>query len=448
MARTRSKPAPKDESTPEPAQSTTKPLPPSTSYPPKLFILPKDASRDARIVTLENPATGVASRYFYCSEKGFYEFTRIAAPKKECKSWLIAGERSGAVELKEDEQKKEVETGIGSGYVSKNADLFIATPIDLLFLILPALAAKTSKDTKQLFLALDDYLDILASSSRHWRVLLSQYTALEAMIVKKVRTVCDTVDAGDETMYRLSHEKLFAVLSKKAERMVKNGLPPSMEEKLVKTVLDVPIMSIRREDSTLSADSIENTAQDEALTPSTKEDSQLSTSTTADSQTTISTTITTPDDDNNAAQPALQTPPEIPHLLRLHTSLLYLTRTYLPPPLHSLLTTHLTPTTSTSSTSPPSGSLPNFTALHTHLAHLSKLKAAASALRNISDNISHKRSLDVDEDVLAAREMKKRKKEDEERKKKTEGRGVKMLKKADTSGMKKMSAFFSKVPKK
>ena len=93
MARTRSKPAkatPK-ESTPEPATSTAKSLPPSTPNPPKIFVLPKDASSDARIITLDNPANETPSRYFFCPAKGFYEFTRISAPKKDCKSWLITG---------------------------------------------------------------------------------------------------------------------------------------------------------------------------------------------------------------------------------------------------------------------------------------------------------------------------------------------------------------------
>jgi len=61
--------------------------------------------------------------------------------------------------------------------------------------------------------------------------------------------------------------------------------------------------------------------------------------------------------------------------------------------------------------------------------------------------VSRKRALEDDE-ALAGREEKKRRKEEEEKRKKAEGRAVKMLKKVDTSGMKKMSAFFKKVEKK
>lgn len=420
MARaTRSKPKPK-EATPEPPVSTVKPLPTSTSNPPKLFVLPKDTSKDARIVTLENPATGTPSRYFFCPEKGFHEFTRIAAPKKECRSTLITGETSEEEEQRDDR--------IGSGYITKSADLFVATPIDLLFLILPALAPKSAKDTKQHFLALDDYLDKLSASSRHWRTLLSQNASLKPAIEKKVRAVCDTVDAGDETMYRLSHTKLHAVLLKKAQRMVAHGLPPSLEEKFVKTALEIPVMSIKREDSSLSG-------------VSSTEDSQPSTTTSIESQ---DTAITTPDTSSHSTpkpdtaldttpKPPLTTPPQIPPLLRLHTSLTYLTTSYLPSPLIPLLTPLSTP---------------HFLPLTTHLSALATLRSEAAALRSISDNISRKRAVEEDDDRVYEREEKKRKKEEDEKKKKSEGRGIKQLKKVDTSGMKKMSAFFTKVGKK
>ncbi|KAI4664693.1 uncharacterized protein J4E79_002991 [Alternaria viburni] len=414
MARTRSKPAkatPK-ETTPEPT-TTAKPLPASTSNPPKLFFLPKDTSKDARIVSLDNPANDTPSRYYFCPQRGFYEFTRIAAPKKDFKSWLITGEK-----CKDDTTEETDASRIGSGYITKSADLFIATPIDILFLILPALTPKSAKDTKQHFLAFDDYLDTLSSSSPHWKALLSQYPTLKTMIETKMRRICDTVDAGEESMYRLSHPKLLEILLAKAERMVKKGLPPSMEERFIKTALEIPIMSIKREESTLTT----------TTTPG--GDSEKENSTTVDSQTSVTTTITTPDD--APSKPTLTTPPEIPHLLRLRTSLTYLLSSYVPPTLRTPLLALLTP---------------RFTPLDTHLSAISALKSEALSLRSISDNISRKRAIEEDEEKIAEREEKKRKKEDEERKKKSEGRGVKALKKVDTSGMKKMSSFFQVKPK-
>ncbi|CBX91042.1 hypothetical protein IAQ61_002507 [Plenodomus lingam] len=436
MARTRSKPTAKTkEPSPEPAPSTVKPLPKSTTNPPKLFVLPKDTSKDARIVTLDNPANGTPSRYYFCPQKGFYEFTRIAAPKRDCKSWLITGDaESEPVDTEESGSVR-----IGSGYITSAADLFIATPIDLLFLILPALAPQSAKDTKQHFLALDDYLDKLSNSSHHWKVLLSQHPSWKDKVEKRMQAVCDTVTAADEIMYRLSHTKLSDVLVNKAHRMVKRGLPPSLEEKFVKTPLEVPVMSIRREDSTISViDASTETSTGTTACTTTIETSSSSSSTTTtaittpDDAPTPSTSTTTPPSDSQPtdSQPTPSTPPTIPPLLRLRTSLSYLT-SYLPPTVATAL--------------PP---LPLFTPLTTHLAHLSTLTAAAAAQRSISDNMTRKRAVQEDDERVAEREEKRRRKEEEERKKRAEGRGVRALRKVDTSGMKKMSAFFGKVERR
>ncbi|KAF2007082.1 hypothetical protein P154DRAFT_615160 [Amniculicola lignicola CBS 123094] len=450
MARTRSKPATKAKaSTPGTAESATKAFPASVENPPKLFVLPKDTSKDARIVTLENPATGMPSRYFFCPDRGFYEFTRIAAPKRESRSWLITSEKrlddaekktdaeeeKNKKKKKEEEEEAEEEEAPG-GYITKSSDLFIATPIDMLFLILPALAPKSAKDTKQLFLCLDDHMDKLSSSSPHLKVLLSQYPSIRTMLSKRLTACCDIVDAGDETMFRLSHAKLLSLLLTKASRMCAKGLPPSLEEKFIKTALSVPIMTIAREESNLSTMSTSTTTtktttitdnSQASTTPSTTFDSQSSTATTSTTATNIST-------EEIQEKPSLETPPEIPHLLRLRTALTYLLTTYLPSPLRAPLQTLLTSTPTH-----------DFASLDAHLATLTKLKSEAFALRSISDNISRKRGFEEgDEERMAEREEKKRKKEDEEKRKKAESRGVKQLRKVDTSGMKKLSSFFGK----
>jgi hypothetical protein len=331
---------------------------------------------------------------------------------------------------KDKEEKGEEEEGLelGSGYVTKSPDLYIATPVDTLFLILPALAPKNAKDTKQLFLSLDDHLDTLSSSSPHWKSLLRAFPTLKSRIEKRMSMVCDTVDAGDETMYRLSQDKLLGVLVKKAERMSEGALPASLEEKFIKTALEVPIMNIKREESGLNEISI----LEDAATPSTNAESQTSQGTSSTAATSFSSTI------EEQAKPALTTPPNIPHLLRLRTSFTYLSSTYVPFSLHTSLTNLLASSTA-----------PNFQPLDTHLASLATLKAEALSLRSISDNITRKRGFEDDDEKVAEREEKKRKKEEDEKRKKQESRAVKQLKKVDVSGMKKMSSFFTKaVPKK
>ncbi|KAK7192746.1 hypothetical protein DPSP01_006832 [Paraphaeosphaeria sporulosa] len=446
MARTRSKPkaAATKETTPEPPQSTAQPLPPSTSNPPKVFVLPRHTSHESRIVTLNNPANGAPSRYYFCPSKGFYEFTRIAAPKKDCKSWLITPEKTSDNVAKEQEAQAETttgnadtEAGLGGGYLTNKADMFLATPIDLLFLILPALAPKAGakQGDKQYFLSFEDHLDKLASLSRQWKVLLSQHPSLKDRVEQRMAAVCDTVTAGDETMYRLSTDKLTRVLTRKAERMCTQGLPPSMEERFVKTALEVPVMNVLRSDTFTTTSALADvpaTTNSQATTTSTitRSESESSATITVESHTTATSFTSTTDD--LVAKPAIHTPPEVPHLLRLRTSLTYLSSSYLPPALHPLITSSRTP---------------DFSSLDTHLAALTKLRAEALALRSISDNISRKRGYDEDEGAAMEREEKKRKKEEEEKKKKSESRGVKQLKKVDTSGMKKLSSFFAKKAK-
>ncbi|KAF2445294.1 hypothetical protein P171DRAFT_463710 [Karstenula rhodostoma CBS 690.94] len=446
MARTRSKPkaSTAKEPTPEPPQSTAKPLPPSTNNPPKVFVLPNNTSPESRIVTLDNPANGAPSRYYFCPSKGFFEFTRIAAPKKDCKSWLITPDRAskdisqdGRANGESAAQEADTAEGLGGGYLTNKADMFLATPIDLLFLILPALAPKAAakQGDKQYFLSLEDHLDALASLSRQWKVLFSQYPSLKDKVERRMAAVCDTVTAGDETMYRVSSEKLTRVLTRKAERMCAQGLPPSMEERFIKTALEVPIMNVLRSDTFTAAPTPADTpaitdTQTTTTSTLTRTESEISTTTTVASQTTAATSFTSTTDDA-APHSALSTPPEIPHLLRLRTSLTYLTTSYLPPTLRTPIT---------------SAPDPDFTPLDTHLAALAKLRAEALALRSISDNISRKRGHDEDEGAAMEREEKKRRKEEEEKKKKSESRAVKQLKKVDTSGMRKLSSFFVKKP--
>jgi hypothetical protein len=180
-------------------------------------------------------------------------------------------------------------------------------------------------------------------------------------------------------------------------------------------------MSIKREESTLGAVS---------TTAGTEEEKENK-PTITESQTSVESSITTPDDDASS-KPTLTTPEGIPHLLRLRTSLTYLFSAYMLPSLRTPLLALLSA---------------RFAPLEAHLSSIAALKSEALSLRSLSDNISRKRAVELDEEKIAEREEKKRKKEEEAIKKKNEGRGVKQLKKVDTSGMKKMSSFFTVKPK-
>lgn len=437
MARTRSKPAAKASKDTATVAKPTKSLAPSDSNPPKLFILPKNAHKDARIVSLPDPATGAANRYFNCPTNGLYEFTRIAAPKSTPRSTLIAPVRAEQVGETQESEKSEQEDGesgnkdeesgsISKGYITRSSELFVATPMDPLFFLLPILAPATSKNQKRLFITFDDHIESLTGQLK--QILAQKETRI--LFENRLRAICDTVEAGDESMYRLSAEKLSKILIEKAQRMVKNGLPASMEEKFIRQALQAPILSIKRDPSTLT-----ETTEEATNSQTTTTDTQTS-SISQVSATTSMTSIHVAEDacEGLPPNPQLSATPEIQHLLRLRTSLAYMLASYIPPHLRTELAS-------------PLSSLIDYTSLDTYLKHLDSLKEEARALRSLSDNISRKRGLDDDE-AVEARAEKKRKKEEEEKRKANASRAAKQLKKVDTSGMKKMSSFFTKMPAK
>lgn len=474
MARTRSKPTAKDP-IPDPTSAAPAPLPPSAINPPKLFILPTEASPASRIVTLSNPATASPNRYFFCPETGFYEFTKIAAPKKAPRSWLLAPHKAvgdvpcetispsedpsnqgtGNSDKCDSGEKLSDTPSISKGYVTKSADLFIATPLDIVFVILPALSpiSSTSRESqKQLFLSLDDHLDTLSATSPHIKQLL-RHSQLQDRISRHMAAICDIVDAGDEKMYRLSQQKLLAVLLSKAERMAIEGLPASMEEKYVRAVLEVPIMSVKRETSDLEnatetapvpvsegEEPTEYQSQSSTQSPGTTtpsiaiNDSQAST--TSISTAASSLVLSTPPE-IALSKPSITSPEGIPYLLRIRTALTFIFSSYIPPHLHKQLQTLLRDIRS-----------PDFWPLDAHLSHIASMRSQAQALHSLSDNISRKRGFEGDDEAAEARAEKKRKKEEEEKRKKNESRGIKQLKKVDTTGMKKLSAFFGKAGNK
>jgi hypothetical protein len=454
MARTRSKPTSKSSETTETVQSAKPSLKPSDSNPPKLFVLPRNASRDARIVSLPNPATSSPNRYYHCPENGIYEFVKVAAPKAAPRSLLFTAEKSKGAESQEtvaahgtEDEDEESPEAFSDGYLTRSADMFIATPIDLLFFLLPILSPPATKEQKQMFLTFDDHIDKTSGPLKK----LLQHPKSRELFERRLRAICDTVEAGDETMFRLSVPKLAKEMANKAKVVVKNSLPPSMEERFVRQALRVPVLNVRREDSgvSLHSDEItiagtEATSQvpsivlDESSQTPAPFDSNGETQLSVDSQQSVATSQTTNDAEGfTTPQSDIAAPDEVINLLRLQTALKYMSSSYLPAHLQSLVQKAIE-----------EANLVDFAPLTTHMQHLDSLREKARALRSLSDNVSRKRAVDDDDEAIEARADKKRKKEEDEKNKKQASRALKNLKKADTSGMKKMSSFFTKVPKK
>ncbi|KAJ4160512.1 hypothetical protein NW754_003632 [Fusarium falciforme] len=223
MARTRST---KTADAPaEPTATTTSKISLTRSEnPSKIFILPSKATPDARIVTLPNPRHARPARYLVCPETGIYEFTKIATPKATPRSWLI-------------ENGKNADISMGQ-------ELYLATLIDPVFLVLPALTEQAKGSEKRLFLSSDDHFDHLPEESSHLSEIL-RCEKTRKLIESRMGAVCDTVEAGDETMFRINNEKLVNVVLEKARRM--GQLPASMEEKFVKKALEAPVLAQKRE---------------------------------------------------------------------------------------------------------------------------------------------------------------------------------------------------------
>ncbi|KAM4063061.1 RNase h2 complex component domain-containing protein [Hirsutella rhossiliensis] len=425
MARTRSTktgPATSTESaTPSQITLSVKPGPP-----PRLLILPKHASSKARIVSLPNPRHGRPSRYLVCPESGVYEFIKVAAPRTTPRSWLIEthDQDNGAKEAGAD--------------VVMDADLYMATEIDPLFLVLPALAdakaPKGSRTKKRLFLTSDDHLDKLPEESSHLSEILG-WRKTRALFENRMAVVCDSVEAGDESMLRLSEDKLLTAILDKAKQMSDGGLPPSMEDKFVNRALEAPTLMPSRNIDAGESSACRATAESQGTTPRTElADSQstaaslvIASSSASQPSTTI-TSVPGEDEANVVVASAVEAPHAIVNLQRLRVAFDFICSNYVSPNLTEQLQLLLKDSARV-----------DFSPLDDYLAKVAQLRAEAVATGAFSD-FSRKRSRDEEEDE--ARADRKRKLEDEKKRKANESRGVRDLKKVNTSGMKKMSDFF------
>ncbi|KAI0002614.1 ribonuclease H2, subunit B [Xylariaceae sp. FL0662B] len=455
MARTtRSKakasPATTSESTSTTAKTTSKSrytLPAASTNPPKLFILPTKATKEARIVSLLNPRYSKPTRYLVCPETGIYEFTRIAAPKSTPRSWMI--ERgTGKAEAKTDKDGDEL-----SAYITKDADLYVATPIDPLFLVLPTFAAQTtatntSKSGKRMFISSDDHFDTIHDKSPHLSELL-RWDKTRTLLEARMAAICDTAEAGDETMFRFSEDKLLKELLAKARKMSEQALPKSMEEKFVAKALEAPFVGIKREATTASVSQTQEQTQTEtattesgASTPKVESiDSQLSassTDTTGSSASDASTAATSVTEETATVAamaelaPSVQASAEIVKLQRLRTAFNFLCSSYIAPAQAADLKKRLDE----------EKSLVDLAPLDAYLAQIAQMRQEAAAARSMAD---YSRKHVLDEEERADRAEKKQKRDEEEKRKKAgESRGVRDLKKVNTAGMKKMSDFFKK----
>ncbi|ETN41134.1 uncharacterized protein HMPREF1541_03069 [Cyphellophora europaea CBS 101466] len=392
--------------------------------PLKVLLLPTNLSSEARILNLRHPLDGSSKRFLFCPKRGLYEFTRVCHPPSEYRSILLSKPQTRG----DGPAKADDSAAVSDGYVTKDAQMMVATPFDLCFVLLAVLPSSMAGSPKALFQPVDDLFENSVAEDKHLQCIITQGPQL---IEEALKQICDTVDAGDETMYRISEVKTTAYIQQKIARVVERGLPPSLEERFVARALETPVLSVKREQSTLTVVEDDCTGIDEGLKMDSF-DSQSSAPSTAPSivfsevSTVSSTAVTTPADSASS---------EITNLQRQRVALDFIITSYMSPKLAAHLLGHFQ--------SPQSPI--NFTPLEQHMEQLAKLKAEALATRSLGD-FSRKRELDEEEAAEERAEKKRKQDEEDKRRKASQSRGVKDLAKANVVGMKKMSDFFAKKP--
>jgi hypothetical protein len=306
-----------------------------------------------------------------------------------------------------------------------------------------------------MYISSDDYFDRIQEESPHlWEILRWGGGSVRSLLEARLAAACDTVEAGDELMFRFSEDKLLSEILSKAQRMSSRPLPRSMEERFVVKPLEAPVLGVKRKPTVATTVSTQETQDDDipasgsvsgTSTPKLEaSESQSSVSSTESSTTslaskasTAATSVVAAEEEKEEATadvlliPSIVASQEVISLQRLRTAVNFLCSSYVPPSLVALLQTKLAAQPGI-----------DFAPLDAYLSELSCLKQEAMAARSAGD-YGRKRVLDDDE--IAERAEKKRKKEeDEKRKKASESRGVKNLKKVNTTGMRKMSDFFMK----
>ena len=424
------------------SQATEPRLPPTDDDPPKLFILPKSLSDDATIITLAHPRTLAPSRFLLCPQNGIHELKRFAAPLSACRSILISHAEDQRIHIEDKKGNiSAVDTDdngvpVGRGYILEKAELFFATPIDPLFLILPALSPtplpSKSDPERTLFLSADDLFERLFDDSRHFQYAL-QYARVRQDLETRLAAACDSVKAGEETMYRLSLNKLLQEIIRKARKIVDAGLPPSLEEKFVTRALQRPMVAeVSHEEPKATEESMPNgQGKVRRQTPSLEVVESQSTNATTSSSSSFGSAGEADTPITNPSPPASSS--DTQYLLRLRTAIQYILSAYFPTHLATTLVTALS-----ASSSPI-----DYTSLDALLAELAKLRAEAAAARALG-TFSRKRTAEEDEERDEKRRRKEEQEEQEKARKKAEPRGLKELRKVDISGMKKMSDFFKR----
>ena len=392
------------------------------------FILPKYTSEKTRFVLLRHPRDSSLQRFLFCPERGLYQFTKISAAPNDSRSLLFIPSSD------DDDQADKGQDGgqTVDGNIRKTAEIFVATPFDLVFLLMALVMPVKAPAGKALFQPLEDILEEHVQEDRTLRYLFENGKLL---FEKAMSSFCDTIEAGDEHMFRPNEQKTLQLILSKVDAAIRAGLPSSMEEKFVIRALEAPILSVKREEATISSVKIKtkSIAPDDEGDEEELDSFESQSSATDSALETVLSEILTTTSVSTVGSESMS-----PELLRLQKERMvfdFILASYVPDGIADRLKARLTTKDSPI----------NFGPLDEHLKSLAVLRAEALSSRSVGD-FSRKRGLEDDE-TAELRAEKKRKQEDEDRKKRLgESNGVRALKKVNVVGMKKMSDFFTKKP--
>ncbi|KAK6512311.1 hypothetical protein TWF481_001199 [Arthrobotrys musiformis] len=400
---------------------------------PKVFILP-DSKDTTTILTLTHPSTNLPTRYLLSTPPSstpntpfIYEILKVSNPAYAPRSWLITPDTPPPSLPDPDQKESESEEEEEKSQVIKDAHIFLTTPIDPLYLLLPHVSSKTSSRN---FLSFDDLLESHPESNK-WSRILNITPQASKILQSRLLSICDTVSAGDEEMFRLNQDKLYQLLISRVEAVAKS-LPTSLTKHISKK-LSKPIgtqSTWKRRVETKPAGGVINDAnieEEDEDQPDTNPDSQLrreaSKLNLQDADTPMEAEEVIPED--------LLPPEEIQYLCQLSHSLQFF-QNYLPREIYSCLSGRL-------------DILHPQEPLEKYIEELKSLRAAANAALDFSMSHSKRTLEDLEAGGGTSKEEiereKKRKKKEEDAKTST---AVKKLAKVDTSGMMKMTSFFKK----
>ncbi len=146
---------------------------------------------DARFFELTHPRTSLPIQVARAASGALLEVNKFWEGDAEPRSWFLSG---------------------GIERVEQEGSLFVATPVDPLFLLIPHLSrargAVTDDSPKGYYKPLGDISPGAVGGEGHDPLELAVLTLPD--VVSRLRSICEVNDKYDEPMVRLSDEKLLA----------------------------------------------------------------------------------------------------------------------------------------------------------------------------------------------------------------------------------------------